>query len=87
MMATYDFPGDKTITWEGLSWSPLGPHQSRFGISFHGTEGSLVIHDPGYTIFDMHDKEVSTHVDRAGDTDHLVTFSTRFGRLVVPTLT
>lgn len=74
MMVTYDFPGEKTITWEGLSWSPLGPHQSRFGISFHGTEGSLVIHDPGYTIFDMQDKEVSTHVDRAGDTDHLVDF-------------
>jgi predicted dehydrogenase len=74
MMVTYDFPDDKTITWEGLSWSPLGPHQSRFGISFHGTEGSIVIHDPGYTLFDMHDKEVSTHTDRGGDSDHLADF-------------
>jgi predicted dehydrogenase len=74
MMVTYDFPGNKTITWEGLSWSPLGPDHSRFGLSFHGTEGSIVIRDPGYTVFDMMDKEVSTHVDRAGDGDHLANF-------------
>lgn len=76
MMVTFDFPGNKTITWEGLSWSPLGPHKSRFGISFHGTKGSIVIHDPGYTIFDLQDKEVSTHVDRGGDSDHLRDFVT-----------
>ena len=74
MMVTYDFPGGKTITWEGLSWSALGPHNSGFGISFHGTEGSIVIHDPGYTIFDIKGKEVSTHTDRGGDTDHLLNF-------------
>lgn len=74
MMVTYDFPGKKTITWEGLSWSPLGPDHSRFGLSFHGTEGSIVLRDPGYTIFDMKDKEVSTHVDRGGDSDHLANF-------------
>ena len=28
MMVTMDFPEKKTITWEGLSWSPLGPHDS-----------------------------------------------------------
>jgi predicted dehydrogenase len=83
MMVTYDFPGQKTITWEGLSWSPLGPHDSRFGISFHGTEGSIVIHDPGYTIFDMQDKEVSTHTGEGGDRVHLVDFvdAVRTGRL------
>jgi predicted dehydrogenase len=74
MMATFDFPGNKTITWEGLSWSPLGPDHSRFGLSFHGTEGSIVIRDPGYTLFDMMDKEVSTQVGRGGDADHLSDF-------------
>lgn len=74
MMVTYDFPGDKTITWEGLSWSPLGPHDSRFGISFHGTAGSMVIRDAGYTIYDMQDKEVESASDRGGDADHLADF-------------
>ncbi len=74
MMVTYDFPGNKTMTWEGLSWSPLGPDHSRFGLSFHGTEGSMVIRDPGYTVFDMMNKEVSTQVGQAGDNDHLVNF-------------
>ncbi|MGV3486309.1 MAG: Gfo/Idh/MocA family protein [Planctomycetaceae bacterium] len=74
MMVTYDFPGKKTITWEGLSWSPLGPDHSRFGVSFHGTEGSIVLRDPGYTVFDMKDKEVSKHTDRGGDSDHLADF-------------
>ena len=74
MMVTFDFPEQKTMTWEGLSWSPLGPHGTRFGISFHGTEGSLVVHDPGYTIYDMQDNEVETHTDRGGDADHLEDF-------------
>lgn len=74
MMVTYDFPDQKTMTWEGLSWSPLGPHDSRFGISFHGTEGTIVLRDPGYTLYDMHDNEVATHSDRAGDADHLADF-------------
>ena len=74
MMVTYDFPGGKTITWEGLSWSSLGPHDSQFGISFHGTEGSIVIHDPGYTVFDMRENELSTHTGEAGDSAHLTDF-------------
>ncbi len=74
MMVTFDFPEKKTITWEGLSWSPHGAHDSMFGISFHGTEGSIVIHDPGYTRFDMQAKPVETFTDRGGDTDHLANF-------------
>ena len=58
MMSTIDFPEKKTITWEGLSWSPLGPHDSGFGLSFHGTEGSLVIRGAGYTVYDMKGQEV-----------------------------
>ncbi len=74
MMVTCDFPGKKTITWEGLSWSSFGPHDSQFGVSFHGTNGSMVIHDPGYSIFDQQNKLLSTHTDRGGDQDHLSDF-------------
>jgi len=74
MMATYDFPENKTITWEGLSWSPLGPHDVGFGISFHGTEGSIVVRHTGYTQFDMRGKEVTTQTGTKGDTDHFADF-------------
>lgn len=83
MMVTMDFPEKKTITWEGLSWSPLGPHDSGFGMSFHGTDGSLVIRGSGYTIYDMRGKEVETGTGDAGDTAHFSDFldAVRSGRL------
>lgn len=82
MMVTYDFPGGKTITWEGLSWSPLGPHDRGFGLTFHGTEGSLVIRDSGYKIYDMRNKEVGGNTGAGGDKDHFADFldAVRTGR-------
>ncbi len=74
MMVTYDFPEGKTITWEGLSWSPLGSRDSGFGVSFHGTKGSLVIRDAGYVIYDMQNREVDSQSGAGGDTDHLADF-------------
>ncbi|WP_153557894.1 Gfo/Idh/MocA family protein [Roseimaritima sediminicola] len=74
MMVTYDFDEGKTITWEGLSWSTLGPHDSRFGISFHGTKGSLVIRGSGYTQFDQQEKVVAENSGAGGDRDHLADF-------------
>lgn len=75
MMVSIDFPEKKTITWEGLSWSPLGPHDSRFGMSIHGTEGSIVIRGSDYVRYDMMDKEVETKTGAGGDSDHLADFT------------
>lgn len=74
MTATFDFPGGKSILWEGLSWSPLGVHDSRFGISFHGTDGSMVIRGGGYVTYDMRDNETGSGSGRGGDPDHLADF-------------
>lgn len=74
LMVTMDFPEKKTITWEGLSWSPLGPHDSKFGISVHGTEGAIVIRGGDYTQFDMQGKEVGQGTGAAGDADHFQDF-------------
>ena len=70
----FDFAKQKTITWEGLSWSPLGPHDARFGISFHGTEGSMVMRTAGYTLFDMKDKAVDVVEGKADDRAHIQNF-------------
>lgn len=83
MMVTFDFPEKKSITWEGLSWSPLGPHDSGFGMTFHGTEGSIVMRASGYVVYDMKGKEISTGTGAAGDRDHFNDFldAVRTGRL------
>lgn len=74
MMVTYDFPGNKTITWEGLSWSPLGPHDTGFGISFHGTEGSIIVRDQGFVQYDIRNRETDKQTGATGDQDHLENF-------------
>ncbi len=83
MMVTIDFPENKTITWEGLSWSPLGPHDNGFGLSFHGTDGSMVIRGAGYTQYDMKGNEVGSATGDGGDRDHFADFldAVRTGRL------
>ncbi len=83
LMVTMDFPEHKSITWEGLSWSPLGPHDSGFGISFHGTEGSLVQQGTGYVMYDMKGREVAKGNGAGGDKDHFADFldGVRTGRL------
>ncbi len=83
MMVTIDFPEKKTITWEGLSWSPLGPHDNGFGLSFHGTEGSMVIRGNGYTVYDMKGSEVGSGSGGGGDSEHFADFldAVRTGRL------
>ncbi|MEL6108217.1 MAG: Gfo/Idh/MocA family oxidoreductase [Planctomycetota bacterium] len=74
MMVCFDYPNGKTITWEGLSWSPHGTHDSRFGVSFHGTEGTMVMRSTGYSVFDMQDKEQETVKGKADDRAHIENF-------------
>ena len=82
MMVTMDFPEHKTITWEGLSWSPLGAHDESFGISIHGTKGSVIIRGQGYAMYDMKNKEVEAETGAVGDADHFADFldAVRTGR-------
>lgn len=83
MMVTYDFPESKTITWEGISWSAMGPYESQVGVSFHGSEGTIVVLGNGYTQYDERNKEIETVSDAAGDTAHIAEFvdCIRTGRL------
>ncbi len=62
------------ITWEGVSWHPRGFENSMFGISFHGTEGTLVIDGGNYRIYDMRNNQVEEVKGPAGDADHLANF-------------
>lgn len=72
-LVTYEF-GHRMIIWEGLSWSPLGPGGSSFGISFHGDQGSMLLLDSGYTIYDLQNKVVATKLGTGGDAEHFADF-------------
>ena len=74
MMVTFDFAEGKTITWEGLSWSSFGPRDSGFGVTFHGTQGSMAILDAGYVTYDMRNRETGKGTGPSGDADHLDDF-------------
>ena len=41
-----------------------------FGVSFHGTEGSLVIDGGGYRIYDMRNNVTHTQTGAGGDSTH-----------------
>jgi predicted dehydrogenase len=73
-MVTFDFPEGKTITWEGLSWSPYGPGGTGFGITFHGDKGTMYVDGSGYKIFDMMRKEIHNTPGKGGDSYHIDNF-------------
>lgn len=83
-LVTYSFPQKKTMSWEGLSWSPLGSMANQFGVSFHGEEGSIVIVDSGYKVFDMKNKEIATQTGAGGDVSHVANFLTSIKTLENP---
>ncbi|MFH5802679.1 Gfo/Idh/MocA family protein [Alienimonas sp. DA493] len=61
----WTFPGGKQMTWEGLSCNKLGVMGDGFGVTFHGTEGSVQLTSGGYRSFDRQGKETkrSANVD------------------------
>jgi predicted dehydrogenase len=73
-MVAFDFADRKTITWEGLSWSPLGNLQSGFGVSFHGEQGSMVIDGGGYKLLDLSNKEIESQSGAGSDSVHVANF-------------
>jgi predicted dehydrogenase len=68
----FDFPGQRSITWEGLS---CNRHGSGF-ITFYGTGGSLELESNGsFRIYDAQDQRVKEHESRsAGDNEHIANF-------------
>lgn len=74
-VVTFDFPENRSISWQGLSWCPRGFEGSQFGASFHGEQGSLVVLDDRYQIFGEDDKLAEEVVARdTGDDKHLADF-------------
>ncbi len=59
MMATYSYPGAKTIQWDGKSRNAYSTYGSDRGTIIYGTEGSVFVNRGGYKLFDRGGKLVS----------------------------
>lgn len=60
MDASFRFPGDKIIKWDGKSRNGYNTYGSGRGTIIYGTEGSVYIDRGGYKLFDRAGKLVST---------------------------
>lgn len=72
-IATYDFAGGKSITWEGLSCSRM-PNAAPGDVVFYGEKGSLRIDGGGYTIHDDRGNETEKETGPGGNTSHVENF-------------
>jgi predicted dehydrogenase len=72
-LVTYNFPDRKSISWEGLSWSPYGNGSSMFGVSFHGEEGTIVV-EGGFQVLDTKNKEIAKKTGGNGEREHIANF-------------
>ena len=59
-VVTWDFDGEKAITWEGRNWHRHGFEDSMFGIAFYGDKGSLVTNGRDYKLYDPSHKLLET---------------------------
>ena len=81
-VATFEFEGDKSIIWEGRSCNGFRTEGLARGVTFHGENGSVLIDDHAYTVFDqkmkvvkkVEDKAEQSTIDTTGPGDRLDAF-------------
>ncbi len=72
-VVTFRF-GRTMINWEGRSWHGRGFEGERFGASFLGEKGSLVILGSGYKVYDRQDKLLEQKSGPGSDRLHIENF-------------
>ena len=58
-VASFEFAGGATITWEGRSCNGRPIENRGRGASIHGTEGTAIIDRSGYVIYDNENNEIA----------------------------
>lgn len=74
-VATFEFPGGKQATWQGLS---CNKHRDSSGfVTFYGSNGSMEVDASGsYRVYDLNDKLVTEEKGVYRDADHIGNFVT-----------
>src|SRR6266566_653680 len=65
--AGFEFAGQQAIVWQGLSCNGFPTQGRSRGTSVQGTQGSMVIDQDGYTVYDLHNKVVKQSVATVGN--------------------
>ncbi len=58
MYATFNFPGNKVITWDGKSRNGYNTYGADRGTIVYGTNGSVFVNREGYKLFDRNGKKI-----------------------------
>jgi len=61
-VASFDFEGNKTITWDGRSCNGRPVEGRGRGAAIHGTEGTVVIDRSGYVVYDNDNNEIKREI-------------------------
>lgn len=72
-VVSYDF-GDKILLFENRNWHRGLGKQEVNDILFFGDQGTMVLADTSYTIYDMEGKQVGQGSSRGGEVDHIPNF-------------
>jgi predicted dehydrogenase len=81
-VATFEFEGNKSFIWEGRSCNGFKTEGLSRGVTFHGENGSVLIDDHSYTVYDqkmkvvkkVDDKSEQSTIDTTGPGDRLDLF-------------
>jgi predicted dehydrogenase len=81
-VATFEFEGNKSFIWEGRSCNGFRTEGLSRGVTFHGENGSVLIDDDSYTVYDqkmkvvkqVEDKAEQSTIDTTGPGDRLDAF-------------
>jgi len=60
----WDFAGEKSITWEGRSCNGFPTEGLSRGVYIYGTQGTALLENDNYTVFDSKKKVVRTLLDK-----------------------
>jgi len=81
-VASFEFEGNKSFIWEGRSCNGFQTEGLSRGVTFHGENGSVLIDDHSYTVYDqkmkvvkkVEDKSEQSTIDTTGPGDRLDLF-------------
>ncbi len=73
-VTTFDFDGGKGTTWDGQSCDPHGFEDTRFGVTFYGEKGVLIITEKAYRVLDLNNKLLAEGKGPTSDEVHFGNF-------------
>ena len=66
-VASFDFSGGKTITWEGRSCNGRPVENRGRGAAIHGEKGTVILDRSGYVVYDHDNREIQRDVHEGGE--------------------